>query len=517
MARISSNSVNKRLLERIKGEERLFLPDHTRIHSIPLIIAGSVIFIFALWLSYDFTWSWLKTGLISCLLLFGAFSLVIGVTALLSKLRKEAARGLLITPHIFVVIEKSFFHWYPLVDLVNIDCAHRYKGRAYDHSKISLQFADREFTTFVYDIDAAEDSVDKIVEIKNKALANSASNTSEQVVGLIDDLNKIDQKTPIMQPLLTVTAVMVVAAFGLSSSLLLNEYFDDSLSWQKAEAANKASSYREYIATHPKGRFVPISESRLKTFYDEAEARYRSTIGSEFDEDAVNAVIALLKQAKETHQHKVAVSFERKAEIPADLIDQIKEEFEVKTVIPLGTTFSPERMLEREVLLFTHLRSAFQKVFQDDVLEVVTECPSVCPQFIVKYEISFLDSIYYDVEEKDIPYEDRNWSPGILIQWGLLLKVADDSESYFFDLESAPAEHITYDSASDTFDNHSRTEFDKHSFYNAMVVSAFEDFSAHLVFNLGLGPEPHLEDQKMMDAENGPSKENKILKFEQKQ
>lgn len=173
--------------------------------------------------------------------------------------------------------------------------------------------------------------------------------------------------------------------------------------------------------------------------------------------------------------------------------------------------------MEREALLSSHLRSAFQKVFQDDVLEIVTEYPSACPQFIVKYETSFLDSIYYDVEEKDIPYEDRNWSPGILIQWLLLLKITDGYESYFFDLESAPAEHITYDSASDTFDNHSRTEFDKHSFYNAMVVSAFEDFSAHLVFNLGLGPEPHVEDKKMIDAENGPSKENKILKFEQKQ
>jgi len=210
-----------------------------------------------------------------------------------------------------------------------------------------------------------------------------------------------------------------------------------------------------------------------------------------FDQAAVDSILALLRYARETHQYQVKVSFERSAEVPNDLIERLKEEFEVETVLPLGNTFTPERMLEREVQLFGVLQSSFTQIFPNDVLELVQECAAECAGLNIRYTTSFLDSIYYDVKEKDVPREDRNWSPGILIEWRFALTIPTDPQGYSFELESAPADDIFYDTVETGAPD--AIEADQKSFYDAMVASSFDDFRAHLLFNLGLGPDPHPE------------------------
>lgn len=510
MAEIPINSINNDLFAQLKREEVLFVADEPKIRFIPLIITGLIVFAFVYWLSYDFRWSAIKTVLLSVIVLLGSFALVVGIKALLSRLFGKYPLGILITEDAVVISKDRSLSWFLLTDLLNVDLKHQYKGRNYESTVITLQFPDENNSFLVNDLNKAEDFVDTTIELKNKALARSVSHTSETNSDVISNFKSLVARPLLSQRILVGGATLVISAFVLSSAVFMNIYFDDSLSWEKAVNANTPSSYREYIHNLPSGRFKTDASARLKVFYDEAETRYRSLIGSEYDENAVSAIVALLQHARETHEYQVKVDFERTANVPSDLIDQLKTEFEVNNVLPLGTAFTNEKMMARETELLLHIRNAFQKVFQNDVLEIVESCSNACPQLKVKYETSFLETIYYNVKEEKIKYEDRNWIPGILIEWLFELNITEGKQNYSFDLESAPAEDIFYDTEAEVTDLSNPSDADQNSFYNAMVSSAFEDFSAHLVFNLGLGPEPHLDDEKKKEEEKDPKAEKKL-------
>lgn len=333
-----------------------------------------------------------------------------------------------------------------------------------------------------------ETTVDEIEERKRFSLVRA--NRSEAVPdGPLETTSRTNGRVRLRSLVPIALLALVVGTIATVGTLQLNGYFHDSLSWQAAIEANTAGSYRQYLKANPAGRRRDEATGRLKAFYDNAEARYRASLSPGYDQAAVDTILALIRYARETHEYQVQVSFERSADIPEDLVERLKREFEVKTVLPLGNTFTQERMLEREEQLFAVVNSSFKQIFPDDILELVLECTSSCSELKIRYSTSFLDSIYYDLREKDIPEIDRNWSPGILIEWNCSLTVPGEAQSYSFDLESAPAQHITYN----TDGGDSDSEADQQSFYDAMVTSSFDDFRAHLLFNLGLGQDPHPE------------------------
>lgn len=502
MSRIRSNSLSTIFFERLKGEQAVFLPFVERFPAVVFSIFGLVLFVIVFWLTYDFRWSWAKVIILAILLLSASFLVVYGAITIYRRKSGRVLAGLYVTPDIAVFFDDSLADWFPLTDLVSIDCSHRHSGRKYDHSVVTVVFPGFERSFTVRNIDLAEDSVDEIERLKNKSIARSVRDDSFSSAGLIDTLMSAQKGTNRRAKLVVITITAGLAFFTLFAAVELNKYYDDTLSWKKAVEGSKASDFRDYVLGHPEGRWKAEADTRLKTIYDEAESRYRSVLGNEYDESAVGSVIALLRYAKETQQYQVNVTFERKADIPPDLVEKIKTDFEVKKVLPLGSTFSEEKMLSREEQLFLVLQAAFKQVFPDDIIEFVKSCNGECSQFVVRYETSFLDSIYYDLKEKEIPREERNWSPGILINWQFSLHVPGETSGYEFDLESAPAEQINYDSAIESeSDSVTQTDqdMDQKSFYNAMVTSAFDDFKQHLLFNLGMGTEPHLEQNTQLE------------------
>jgi hypothetical protein len=161
-------------------------------------------------------------------------------------------------------------------------------------------------------------------------------------------------------------------------------------------------------------------------------------------------------------------------------------------------------MIRRESTLFSVLGDAFKQVFPDDILELTyEECSADCAKFLITYETTFKDSIYYDTKEKSLPEADRTYHPGILLNWKFRVGLPSENKPYKFELESIPAETVSYEGApvQDHLSGVSATDgtnIERNNFYDAMVTSAFDDFRQHLVFKLGIGPPP-----KDIDAGDG--------------
>ncbi len=464
------------------------------LHYLLVLVSIAWLLILAV-LAYDFRWSGLKLGILSFITLGCFLLLAHGLIEIIQHLRSNLDEGVIVSRHHVIDVGPSSIEINSLSDLNSIDYSHRYQDRNYKSSTITFSFEGKAKTIHFANREQAENDVDKIAHLKKLFIEATVRRDANYLKGgdAFDDFVASVEKSDssllryvyIIATSLLFTAGFVFAAFSL------NEYFDDKLSWESATTENRASSFRKYIQTHSNGRRLPEASERLKFFYDAAESRYRSALQSDHNEPAVESVSALLRYARDTHNYRVQVNFRRKADIPVDLVERVKKDFEVEKVLSLGETFTDAKMIERESSLFGVLVEAFGQVFPDDVLELTTECSGNCASFSVNYETSFLESIYYDTKEKKLPEKERTWSPGILINWKFLLSIPNEDKRYDFELESAPADTINYDSFGES-DSTSKTiqELDQSSFYDAMVKSAFDDFRKHLLFELGVGPEP---------------------------
>lgn len=457
---------------------------------IALLAGGLLVVSLTCLLAYDFRWGIAKTVVVGVLFSIGSFCLSLGLTKIFSRRSRSLTPGLVATSDQIIFSDEHSISWFPITDLVSIDYKHSFNGRKYEFSTVSIIIPGEARKYRVDGLDESESIVDQIEQAKKQALVRS---TKPGASAANDPLSGIETsgKRQLGKLILSAVGAVLIGASLTAVGVVANEYFDDRLSWDKALTTNRASSYREYLRGHSSGRWSTEASERLKNFYDEAERKYKTILGAGHDEAAVESVLAILRYARDTHEFRVAVTFERNADIPPDLVEQLKKEHEVKNVLPVGSTFTEAKMKEREAQLFEYLQSTFAQIFPDDIVELTTDCSERCAKFLVRYETSFEETIYYDVREEDVAREDRSWSPGILIEWRFSLDVPGQS-SYSFELNSAPADTINYDRVDDSKPG-SESEADQHSFYDAMVASSFDDFRAHTLFNIGIGPDPHPE------------------------
>lgn len=494
MARAFADKLTPDVLAYLKSDENLTVKADSLRPIVALLAGGFVIVSLTLFLTYDFRWGIAKTAIVVTLFAIGSLCVWLGVIKFFSRRSRALQTGLITTPEYVVFSEEYSISWFPITDLATIDYKHSFNGRNYEYSTITLKVPGETRNYRIDGLDEAENLVDRIEQLKKEALVRSTKAGSAEGLNPLSNLQESPRRKPLHASIAAFGGAFVLSASLTAFGSVANEYFDDSISWDQAMTANRASSFRDYLRGHTNGRWSTEAAERLKAYYDEAEGKYKAVLGSGHDVAAVEAMLALLRYARDTHEYRVGISFERKAEIPNDLTEQLKKEFKVKKVLPLGSTFTDERMLERETQLFAYLQNTFAQIFPDDVVELVSDCSQRCAKFLVRYETSFQETIYYDVREEDLPQEDRNWSPGILIEWNFTLNVPEQAEPYSFELGSAPADTINYDNIDGSAPG-SESEADQHSFYDAMVASSFDDFRAHLLFNLGLGPDPHPSDE----------------------
>lgn len=429
------------------------------------------------------------------------YFIVKGLLDIVYRLRQETGNSLVVTPgHVFEFRGGTVEHR-PLDSLVTVQENHKYEDARYRRTDITLAFdGGISRTVQVADLNVAEDAVEKISLYKKQYLESAARGgrpESDFDREISNSGRGSSRTTPglLRGSLIPAAGGILLAAVSMTVAVLANEYFDDVKSWDAARTADRASSYRQYLQTHPDGRWKQDAGSRLQALYDAAESKYKASLNEGHDKGAVEAISSILRYARDTGNYQVQVVFDRRAEISENMIEEIREDFGVKKVLPLGDSFSDEKMIARESALAGVLSQAVREVFPEDILEITQGCSANCAEAKIAYDTSFRDSIYYSNDEKGLPEEERTYKPGILIGWTFRITVPQRSDIYEFTLESVPASTIYHDSppAADGISppvGGEMSNIEKTSLYDAMVASAFEDFRRNLVFKLGIGPEP---------------------------
>ena len=473
------------------------------IVSAPFFVAVAIVWLIVVfYLANDYLWSSFQIGFFAIVSLGAIYSLLYNLYKLFRWFTSPLKRYLLITP--LYVIETRFNEvWYWDLDQLNAATIERQNQDGKNLSaKVKLSFDCGATKSFdVESIEKAEQTTEQIYYFKKLFAEASARNDTayfesnddflelknqprqSKTVAPNDNLNKI------------ITAASIILTGGIMlGAVALNNYYDDKKSWNDAEFASRASSYRIYQQTHPQGRWAGDAQQKIQNLYDVAEQKYQNSLNKDFDQNAVNAVLQTLKYAKTTQNYHVKILFERHNEIPPNIVQQLEKDYGVKKILPFDDTFSEDKMIRRESNLFEVVTEAFKQVIPEDILEFTRECGGECVTFLVRYKVSS-DSIYYDPREKKLPEVERVWNPGIFIDWDFSVRMPNQPQSYDFSLESLPADHITYDSdlaenLSGKVDVEKEMQTDKNNMYDGMVSSAFDDFRKNLVYRMGIGAEP---------------------------
>ncbi len=507
MPRVAFNNLPSHVQEKLRdwhsGADGSVVFPEAGSHAPIVACATSAIWLIVLFsLSYSFRWSSAKIVIFAIVTAVAGYFIVQALTVLFRLKRRESRNCLVVTPgHVFEFRDGEL-EYRTLDTLVTIQENHQYENGQYKRTRITLAFDDGSpRAVYVNDINVAEDAIENISLYKKRYLEMAArGNPPEfELDQMISGYNGHDAVSgrPVekLRKLgIPVLGGVVVAVASMTVAVVANEYFDDVKSWNAAQTSDGASNYRNYLRTHPSGRWSRNAGSRLQALYDNAESRYKASLNDGHDQAAVTAVSSLLRYARETGNYQVQVIFDRRAEISENMIEEIKEDFGVKRVLPLGDSFSNEKMLARESALVGVLSQAVREVFPEDILEITQGSLADCSEALIVYETTFRDSIYYSTEEKDLPEKDRTYKPGILINWTFRIAIPKQSGMYEFTLESVPASTIYHDTPPLPDGvapvGGTMSDVEKNSLYDAMVASAFEDFRRNLVFKLGIGPEP---------------------------
>lgn len=511
--------IQGRLLERMNGKGKGFVFKYGSL-TPSIVLFGAAVFWFVIFfLQTDgYAWSDERKIILGIFSLGATYLLVDNGIKLINFLTSRAHQYLIITPLYVIDIENNNVGFWNLEQLIKADNMKWEDHRSVQTSEIVLRFDNGEKTINVGDIDTAERAVEEIEYLKKKYVESVVRNDFEYLDANDDflgfDLSKIESKEKFDYGFASQTgrivASLLLAAGVMLAGLSLNNYFDDKLSWQSAQSIDRASSYRNYVQTHPNGRWTADAGEKLKSLYDSAEQKYRASLNQGYDEKAVEAISEILKYAKETQNYRVKVEYAKDNKIPPNLEDELKEEFEVKNILPLGDSLSDEKMKNREKALLGVVADALRKVIPDDILELSDDCSENCVKFKINYKIDAKYSLYYDTRQEKLTDAERIYYPGILIDWDFSVQLPNRTSGYNFKLDSIPAEQISYDSKLSEAEQTNKSfeeilKADLGNIYDSMVTSAFNDFKANLIYKMGIGEEP----KRQSDLPNPDSDINK--------
>lgn len=516
--------VRERLLSRQRGEGEGFAIKTGRINSSFLIIAVAASWFGLLYLLTNASlWNNAQIFIFGSVSLFALYLLLQNLYKIFRWFASGLKCYLLITPLYVIDIEFDEVRFWSLEQLLSINNANRTQNVGPQNSQITLTLEKATKTVNAVNREKAEEIVEQTDYLRKKFIEATVRNDIEYLDSNDDFIELRNQHEKFSKhshrsyfQYFATTAMAVVLTVGVMfGAISLNNYFDDKKTWTSAQTENRASSYRNYLKTHPNGRWKNDATSKLQAIYDSAEEKYKSSLKEGYDQDAVDSVLGSLKYAKNTGNYCVKLEFEKNINVPPNLEEEIKKEFEVKKVLPLGDVLSNEKMTQREDDLFALVGSAFREVIADDVLEISRQCSGEFVKFLIKYEMDVKYTIYFDVRQEKLSDDEKVFYPGILIDWKFETMIPNQPEKYNFELESVPADEITYDSK--PLEEEQNKDFkdilddNKGNIYNSMVSSAFEDFKAHLLYDLGLGKDPHPEINEDITKES-ETKTEKIKK-----
>lgn len=510
-----SKTAQEKLKKRISDRDENLVVKKSGIAAPSVIFIISILwFALLVYLTNSFIWGTPRIIFYGLISLVAAYFLISSFVQIFRSLISPLKQYLLVTPAAVVDVRFNEIRYWTLEELLNVGSNHIYENRKYKKTKIELNFADDAEIFEVNNLEAADEATDKINHLRKLYIEASARNDLNYLnenndFSEIEDANNPKNSliaTRTFEYVLNFSAALILTFLVIYGAIALNNYFDDKLSWESAQNIDSASSFRTYLQTHQQGRWKPEANAKLQDFYVLAEQNYRTALNDDHDENAVEAFLEVLKFAKETQNYRVKLDFNRQIEIPANIEEELKREFEVEKILPLGDTFSDENMNERESVLTAVISNAFRQIIPGDVLEFSKDCADQCVKFVINYKVNTNNSVYYDLRQKELPENERVYYPGISIDWDFGIQIPEQSKDYKFNLSSFPASEISYDTTTSD-EATANKEFidvlniDKSIIYASMTKSAFDDFRANLVYRLGIGTKP-IDPTENKTAEN---------------
>ena len=497
-------AIQRRLLERQLGQGNGLAFKTGSIFPSILIVSTAVVWTgIVLYLTDNYLWSNALIIVLTVVSLDTIYLLLDNLSKVLKYLTSRSKNYLLVTPHYVIEIKCNDVWSWSLDQLIAPDETHNYRNGRYVSTRVELALEGGVTKTFIIkSIVNADDAVERIFHYK-KLFVEAKAKNDLIYLNEHDDFIELTKKSQESETapnknlgrLLRAVGSIILTAGLVFGAVSLNNYFDDKKSWGVAESNNHAAALRHYLQTHPRGRWSGDARQKLQGLYDIAGQKYLASLNKDYDQKAEEAILQVLSYAKQTQNYHVQVVFERHNEIPQNIVEELKKEFEVKSVLSLGDTFSDAKMGGRENGLFKVVAEAFQQVIPDDILEFSTGCSDECVIFTVNYKIGAKDSLYYDDRQEKLSDAERTFYPGIFINWDFNIKTPNQPQNYNFELASIPAQEIEYDThstdeSSDKNDFSKVLDADKNYIYDSMVASAFDDFKTNLVHRMGIGAEP---------------------------
>jgi len=302
------------------------------------------------------------------------------------------------------------------------------------------------------------------IKNKNSELALKFQNILENYVSTIkqkeDQFNYNDGVNySFTQKLIFQKNPIFAALFFAIALWLLLPSIIDSNAYNNAKDLNTATSYRIYLSEIKNIKYRDEARNEINKIYDKYITKYKNIIYS--SSSGAEALVETLKYLRDKNIYNVSLQFSSQS-----LLDDFYSEVKDYKVIPITHSFTKDKNDSREKDVFKTIQASFGNIFPADVFNLSNKNDELAPKFEVYYVYkNNIESLYYRVEEENLPDTKRTWYYGIEIEWWFRIFLPKMENAIFeFSLISSPANQ---------FDSES---FSPDAVYTNMAISAFNDF-----------------------------------------
>ena len=233
----------------------------------------------------------------------------------------------------------------------------------------------------------------------------------------------------------------------------------DKNDFNYAKGINTATSYRTYLSEIKNVKYRDEARNQIHKIYNRYITNYRNTLYN--SSLGAEAFVETLEYLRDKNIYNVYLQFSS-----LSFLYDVYSDDHVYNVIPITQSFTEEKNASRETDVFKTIQASFGKIFPVDIFIITSTENNMIPKFEVYYVYkNNVESLYYRVEEANLPDNKKTWYYGIEVEWWFRIILPHSEDAiYEFSLKSVPANQFSSES------------FNPDAVYTNMAISAFNDF-----------------------------------------